>query len=227
MNIAHRKYYTRHVMDRVNQIQLAVIGIGIAILAINYLGLMTAEIDVLSSPPFWQRVILLLLVILFSSYTALVYSAYLIRVDDPETSHIKGGHPVRILTLFLLDIFQATVTACMFGVLFIPDAVQLLSSPPCSEQLISQQCLGLPELAIEMIFLLGAAWHVLVTAWYVVADGFRKPDVRNHCCFASIYVLLALASFFFDWFNPWIAAASFSVVLISLFVVQGRRWLEE
>jgi|GEM_PF-4407983 len=43
MTTEDREYYAGHVMDRVNQIQLAVIGIGIAMLAINYLGLVKAN----------------------------------------------------------------------------------------------------------------------------------------------------------------------------------------
>lgn len=226
MNTDHRQYYAGHVMDRVNQIQLAVIGIGIAILAINYLGLVTVEIGVLFSPSFWQRVSLLLLVIVFSSYTALVYNAYPVQIHEPGNGHVKGSYPVRIFALFLLDIFQVTVAACIFGVLFIPDAAQLLASPQCSEGFASKQCLGLPELGIEMIFVLGAVWHLAVGVWYAIADGFRVRDIPVHSVFAVIYVLLALASFHFQWFGAWIAAAAFCVVLALLFFAQGRRWLK-
>lgn len=226
MNTDHRQYYAGHVMERVNQIQLAVIGIGIAILAINYLGLVTVEIGVLFSPAFWQRVILLLLVIVFASYTALIYNAYPVQVHEPGYGQVKGSYPARIFALFLLDILQVTVAACMFGVLFIPDAVQLLESPQCSEGVVSQQCLGLPELGVEMIFALGAIWHLAVAAWYAVADGLRIRDIPVHATFALIYVLLASASFQFDWIGPWIAAAAFCVVLVLLFFAQGWRWLK-
>lgn len=226
MNTDPRQYYTSHLMDSVNQIQLAVIGIGIAILAINYLGLVTVEIDVLFTPPFWQRVILLLLVIAFASYTALVYKAYPIKIHKRRESPIRGSDPVRIFTLFLLDIFQVTLAACMFGVLFVPDAAQLLDSRKCSVGLASQQCLGLPELGIEMIFALGALWHVTVAVWYGLVDGFTERDAGVHSIFALGYVLLVAVSFYFQWFDAWIAAGSFSVVLIALFFVQGRYWLK-
>lgn len=226
MNSDHRQYYAGHVMDRVNQIQLAVIGIGIAILAINYLGLVTVEVGVLFSSAFWQRVALLLLVIVFSSYTALVYNAYPVQIHRSGAGPVKGSYPARIFTLFLLDIFQVTVAACMYGVLFIPDAVQLLESPRCAEGVMSQSCLGLPELGIEMIFALGVLWHLAVAAWYALADGLGKGDISVHVVFALLYVLLASISFYFAWFDAWIAAAAFGVVLASLFLVQGRRWLK-
>lgn len=225
MTTDHRQYYAGHVMDRVNQIQLAVIGIGIAILAINYLGLVTAEVAVLFSSAFWQRVILLMLVIVFSCYTALVYNAYPVQLHEPGIGHVKGSYPVRIFALFLLDIFQVTVAACMFGVLFIPDAVQLLSSPQCSGGVDSGACLALPELGIEMIFMLGALWHLAVAVWYAVADGIKVRDIPIHVVFAAIYVLLAGLGHYLEWFGAWAAAAAFCLVLILLFFAQGRRWL--
>jgi len=225
MSAADRAYYAGHVMERVNQIQMAVIGIGIAILAINYLGLVTADISVLKSSVFWQRVILLLLVIVFSSYTALVYNAYPVQLSDQQRKEARGGRPTRIFALFLLDIFMVTLAACMFGVLFIADAVQLLASPPCAEGIASRLCLGLPLLGIEMIFLLGAAWHLLTAAWYAIADGIGVRDVAVHLGFSAIYVLLAVVNWGLDWFGPWLATASFALILTALFMIQGRRWL--
>lgn len=226
MNTDHRQYYAGHVMDRVNQIQLAVIGIGIAILAINYLGLVTVDVAVLSNPSFWQRVTLLLLVIVFSSYTALVYNAYPVQVQRLGNKPVKGGYPVRIFVLFLLDIFQVTVAACMFGVLFIPDAVQLLESRQCTDGFASRQCLGLPEFGVEMIFALGALWHLAVAAWYAIADGLKIRDIPIHIAFVAIYVALSTLSFHIEWFDAWAAAASFCLVLALLFFAQGRRWLK-
>lgn len=226
LNTDHRQYYAGHVMDRVNQIQLAVIGIGIAILAINYLGLVTVEVAVLFSAAFWQRVVLLLLVIVFSSYTALVYNAYPVQIHEPGAGHVKGSYPMRIFALFLLDIFQVTVAACMFGVLFIPDAVQLLESPRCAGGVASQACLGLPRFAIEMIFALGVLWHLAVAAWYAIADGLGQRDFPVHVVFALVYVALGALGFHFAWFDAWIAALAFAGVLATLFLVQGRRWLK-
>ncbi len=226
MSSEHREYYAAHVMDRVNQIQLAVIGIGIAILAINYLGLVAIEFDVLQSEYYWQRLTLLLLVIVFASYTALVYNAYPVQARSSEGARSRVGYPLRVYSLFLLDIFQVTLAACMFGVLFIPEAVQLLDSDNCIDDFTSEKCLGLPEYGIEIIFALGALWHLSVSAWYAIADGFKVRDVPVHAIFAAVYVAMALIHQV-DWFGVWSAAAGFALVLIALFVVQGRRWLGE
>ncbi len=225
MTTEDREYYAGHVMDRVNQIQLAVIGIGIAMLAINYLGLVTVEAGVLGSSAYWQRIILLLLVILFACYTALVYNAYPIQVGKSDTSPVRGRYPTRIFSLFLLDIFQVTLAACMFGVLFIPDARQLIGGEYCVTSLEGPNCLGLPEYALETIFVLGALWHLTAAVWYWIADGLRVHDVPVHCLFAIVYLGLAAASYLLAWFDPWVGAGGFLLVLSCLFLVQGSRWL--
>ncbi len=227
MSGTHRDYYAGHVMDRVNQIQLAVIGLGIAILAINYLSLVTFDSDVLTSPLFWQRLVLLMLVILFASYTALVYNAYPVRMRNSESDRIVGGYPIRIFALFLIDIFQVAIAAGMFGVLFVPGAYQLHSSELCGAGLAAQGCIGFSEHAIEMIFVLGAFWHLSATAWYAISDGVGVRDVRVHGAFAVVYAGLVSVSYHVDWFGPWIAAGSFAAVLLALFLVQGQRWLSD
>jgi len=224
MSRDHREYYARHVMERVNQIQLAVIGIGIAILAINYLGLVTARFVVLESEYYWQRLILLLLVIVFASYTALVYNAYPVQRRKPDQSPTRVGYPIRIYSLFLLDIFQVTLAACMFGVLFIPDAAQLVNSGSCSDEITSADCLGLPKRGIEIIFVLAALWHLSVAAWYGIADGLKARDVPVHGVFGLAYVALA-AIYQWDVVGVWAAVLGFALLLTALFVVQGRRWL--
>lgn len=227
MSKVDKEYYAGNAMPPVNQIQLSVIALGITILAINYISLATFDSKVLTEVVFWQRLILLMLVILFSCYTALVYNAYWHSERPDNKEKIFPDNPLRIFALFLIDVFQVAVAAGMFGVLFIPDAFQLQVTGPCRQELTAPGCLGLSGHTVLMIFSLGALWHGTAVAWYAICDRAGALDVGIHAIFSFVYLALALGSHFLGGLHPWIAAGAFAAVLTALFLVQGQRWLRK
>ncbi|MDZ7685501.1 MAG: hypothetical protein U5O39_11270 [Gammaproteobacteria bacterium] len=139
-----RSYYVRHVMGRISDLQFGVIGIGIALLALNYLGLVTmTDLRVFQLDVFWRRVALLALVIVFAAYCAIVYNAYGLRAIDDGGKPLSVSNPFRLFIMFLLDIAHLTIIAAMYGVLYIPDTWDLLNSEACRVSL--QQCLAVWE----------------------------------------------------------------------------------
>lgn len=219
----YRNYYVRHVMGRIGDLQFGVIGIGIALLALNYLGLVTmTDLAVFQLDVFWRRVALLALVIVFAAYCAIVYNAYGLRAIDDHGKPLSVNNPFRLFVMFLLDIAHLTIIAAMYGVLYIPDTWNLINSEACRVSL--QQCLALGSNETGIIFVLGAMWHGVVATWYLVSDG-RSMNVANHVGFMMAYGLAVVLGIFTAWFDGWISVLAFLAIIVGLLVVQGRRWL--
>lgn len=219
---ASLEYYARRIMPRVQEVILAVIGLGILILALNYMNLVTTDIAVLGVENFWKRVALVVLVIFFSSYIAITYGAYS-DDDGPAKKTVRriGG----LFALFLLDLAQITFAASMFGVLYINDAAEVLAEPVCQQLHLASPCLALPIYGQTMIFAFGALWHVTVAVWYLVAEGLGDRNVRVHVGFGASYVILIQAHLHLGWFGGWWAIAAFAIVILWVYLTQARHWL--
>lgn len=217
-----KAYYIHNVMPRVNEMLLGLIGIGVLILSVTYIHLVTLEPEILLNENYWKRIFLIVIIIAFAAYNAIVYYAY----ANEEGQHVpRTDRPLRVFGLFLLDLAQITFAACMFGTMYIESTSDTLANGACATSLDSPQCLALDKHSIVMIYALGALWHLSVAAWYVIAESWSNGNVRSHGGFMLLYLLLILATTTVGLFSDWLAISIFGVIVALVYHAQGERWL--
>lgn len=130
----------------------------------------------------------------------------------------------RIIVLFLLDIIQVALVACMVGALLVGDLTDFN---------VASKSAGIPiDLKLidcAFLFALAFAWHFVIVIWYSIRGGALRTR-GMHLGYSGVYALMFIATVFMDqgeaasWYQvvEWILTLIFGGLICSLFWIKGK-----
>lgn len=204
------------------QIILVVVALGLLDVSLDYVGRALHDIAILGEARFWQRVVLLLSVLAFTTYNLISYSTEAATTAADAGWNGTTRTPGRVVGLFLLDLLQVAVLGWMY--------VSLLVGEPGEQAIRGADRLTLEPIHFVFIATLAGCWHVLVLLWHWVA-GSRGEAMASHARFTLMFWLIAatavlLPSGAWTWpGTPWMLLAGFVGTVVVLFATRGRRVL--
>ncbi|WP_147291781.1 hypothetical protein [Alteromonas aestuariivivens] len=216
----------KNVAGRIEDLILAIVALGILVVSIEYIQfyLYHRELN-LDTHGFIQRIVLFLVVILFTSYYFLAYSAYFSHNDTDD--NLSNLCSLRLITMYILDLIQVTLAALPYAILLIGT----LSSAP--DQFNSWKpgefiALKISLNQMHLLFVIMMCWHLVVYAWYMVASGDQSSK-RLHLGYTACYVLLAMQSAYApQWaekspFFVWGLIGVYMLLVLSLYLSKGKQ----
>ncbi|WP_017940428.1 MULTISPECIES: hypothetical protein [unclassified Thioalkalivibrio] len=204
-------FYSR-LSEKISDLILAVIALGLLVVSVEYVQFLTDHPGTFVDPEFWKRIILALLVTVFTAYKFVAYSAYFCAPDN--ATRLARLSPVRVILMFLCDLAQVMLVAWLYAVLLIGHLTSLGGREGATE-------VTLGDNMIQFLFLFMALWHVAVLLWYTVARGTWR-DRAVHGGFAVAYLLaigmLSLVDGVLSrqW-TDWIAIAFYGACVVLLY----------
>lgn len=226
------KFYKHTLAARINDLLMGVIALGILVVAIEYIQIGTSLRNFNDVHNLLQRLVLLLLVVFFACYILIAYSAYWDATPEIEqelnVASFDELSSSRIIVIFLLDIIQVALVACMVGTMLVGDLTNFRSIPPSPEV-----SLDLNLIDFAFLFALAFAWHTVIVIWYSIRDGgFQIRSV--HTGYLGIYLVLFTGILIMaqwedtSWHRivEWMLTIIFGTLIGTLFVIKGKSDLE-
>ncbi len=168
--------------EKISDLILAVIALGLLVVSVEYVQFLTDYPGTLHNPEFWKRIALTSLVIIFTAYKFIAYSAYFCAPDNASTLASLG--PWRIILMFLCDLAQVTLVAWLYAILLIGHLTSAGDNSSTNEVTLG---------ANVMLYLFGfmALWHLAVFIWYALARG-QRYNKTIHGGFVLVYAIAVM-----------------------------------
>lgn len=165
--------------EKISDLILAVIALGLLVVSVEYVQFLTDYPGSLHNPEFWKRIALTLLVIVFTAYKFIAYSAYFCTPDNDSALASLG--PWRIILMFLCDLAQVTLVAWLYAILLIGHLTSAGDSSSTNDVTLGAN-------VMLYLFAFMALWHLAVLIWYVLARG-QGRNKTIHGGFVLVYAV--------------------------------------
>lgn len=211
--------FYKKISQRIEDLILAVVALGILVVSIEYAQYYLDHQNSIDLPLFFQRLFLFMTVVVFTSYYFIAYTAYF---NTAKTENqFKPYSPRKIIALYLNDLAQVMVASWLYAALLIGN----LTSAPDNSQ---PGTLNLSINLMQMMFSTMLVWHLIVLAWYFIADGANRCKLI-HACYTALYSLILLIIYLIpktmisEFVYIWGLLITYLLIVISLYYFKGAH----
>lgn len=215
--------FYKKISQRIEDLILAVVALGILVVSIEYIQFFLDHKNNINYSAFIQRVFLFIIVVIFTSYYFIAYTAYF------NTKHIEDNFkpfsPRKTIALYLNDLIQITIASWLYAALLIGNLTSAPDNVPEMPIIVTTSLL-------QTIFTIMFLWHLVVLTWYLMSSG-SKRDKLIHTIYSFIYLVIVIIINSMnieksnEYIYVWYLLAFYFSVVISLYYFKGIYDMEE